>query len=57
MGHGATVGVFAKECVALPCQQIFFVDMSLFMPVHKAKSHGKKKKLRLIKVSAVTCEI
>lgn len=42
VGHGAAV---AKECVALPCQQIFLVDMSLFRPVQKAKHHGERKKV------------
>lgn len=39
------MGVFAEECVALPCQQIFLVDMSLFRPVQKANHHGKRKKV------------
>lgn len=54
---GARVGVFAKECVVLPCQQIFHVDMSLFRPVQKVKHRGKKKKSWVIKASAVTCGI
>lgn len=44
-GPWSSSGCVCKECVALPCQQIFLVDMSLFRPVQKGKHHGKRKKV------------